>query len=103
MPPDALLLLYAGLAGVAAADPRFRDPAQSRRTSRLARAGGGLLLALSAGRAAADAGIGPGIVAWIGSASVLGLLLVLLLSRWPRAALAAALPAALLAAGLACA
>jgi hypothetical protein len=103
MPPDALLLIYAGLAGVAAADPRLRDPAQSRRTSWLARGGGALLLALSAGRAVADAGAGPGTVAWIGSASVLGLLLVLLLSRWPRAALGAALPAALLAAALACA
>lgn len=96
MPLESALIAYAGFTLLALGTQRLRgalaphapplDPARARLL-------GGGLLALSLTAAVLRFGSRQGPVAWLGLSSLAGLVLVLVLSRWPRVALGL-LPAA---------
>lgn len=91
MPADILLLGYAGLAALAAAQQRHgRLAAMRPGTARLL---GIALLALSLTAAFANYPRHQAVVAWIGLLSLSGVGLVLLLSRWRRPAMKIAVAA----------
>lgn len=83
------LLCYTGLALFAASMNRHRDAAGLVKINRfgdyLLKAGGVLLITLSM-RASAQFGWVIGIVQWLGSVTLAGLALTVILSIWPRAA-----------------
>lgn len=89
MPLETACLAYAGLASIAATGRRFRRA----RPARLRIAGAALLL-LSLAAAIARFGPAQGPVAWTGMLGLAGAALVLILSRWPRAAIGLAVPLA---------
>lgn len=89
MPLEAALLAYAGFAALALGTHRHRRTAlpwigaAPRGAARLV---GGVLLVFSFASAMLKFGPRVGPVAWAGLASLAALALVLLMSRWPRAA-----------------
>lgn len=98
MPLETALLSYAAFANLAIANPRHRPapPLCTALPLRLARYLGIALLLLSALLAILRFGPYQGPVAWLGLVSAAGIALVLLMSRWPRTALALWMPLALI-------
>lgn len=98
---EPALLSYAALACVALSTHRLRRDAALKGLPPAAtlRASAFVLLILAAWRAVHDFGPYQGPVAFIGMVSIAGLPLVLLLSRWPRAALATGIGASAVAFG----
>lgn len=94
MPLESALISYAGLACWALSTNRLRrDLPFTRLAKAPMRAAGAILIAGAAWLAVARFGPYQGPVAWIGMLSLSGLLLLLLLSQWPRLAIRAAFAA----------
>lgn len=100
MPFEPVLLSYSGLACLALTTQRLRREVAFSAMPGIAsgRLLAAVFLVLAAWRAVHHYGPHKGPVAWVGLLCLAGLPLVLILSRWPRAALLLAFPAAAVAA-----
>ena len=102
MPLEPGLIGYAALASLALAIKKHRPapPLPAMPSPQVARIMGWMLVILSAITAMLRFGPAMGVVAWIGQLCIAGAVFVLCLAWQPRMALAAAIPALVLAAGL---
>lgn len=81
-------LAYAGFAQIALARPKYRAiPATPNLNPTLRRALGWMVLALSLAPPVLALGGPQGVTTWLGAISVAAVILLLLMSRWPKSAL----------------